>query len=452
MAFLNATAQTPKRTIQGDSLLKEIVAALPSDTIAVPVIDKPLFFNQNLVFKLRLDSIQKIVPLSYNEYVQNFIDIYSRRKDMMGKMLGLSNYYFPIFERALKAYNIPAEIKYLPIIESSMNPHAISRVGATGMWQFMFSTAKAYGLTMDNFVDERKDPIQASYAAAAYFRDAYEELGDWLLAIAAYNCGKGNVTRAIDKAGSRDFWVIRPYLPKETRDYVPAFIAAVYVMNYASTHNIAKQIPTINFKTDTIQVNHFVALADVAKAMNYEESTLFGLNPSYKKKIVNGTAAMPKRIILPRVEQADYVKVYDVLNADIETERDIILASTDDVRDLRKKAKSKPTAQITYYKVKPCQSLGSIADLYNVEVQDLKVWNNLKSNTIIPGQKLKIYGVASVPKPLTKSSYITYKVKLGDTLSGIAEKFDGATVANIKKVNRLTKATLQPGMLLKIKG
>jgi len=452
LAFLNATAQTPKRTIQGDSLLKEIVAALPSDTIAVPVIDKPLFFNQNLVFKLRLDSIQKIVPLSYNEYVQNFIDIYSRRKDMMGKMLGLSNYYFPIFERALKAYNIPAEIKYLPIIESSMNPHAISRVGATGMWQFMFSTAKAYGLNMDNFVDERKDPIQASYAAAAYFRDAYEELGDWLLAIAAYNCGKGNVTRAIDKAGSRDFWVIRPYLPKETRDYVPAFIAAVYVMNYASTHNIAKQIPAINFKTDTIQVNHFVALADIAKAINYEESTLFGLNPSYKKKIVNGTVALPKRIILPKVEQGDYAKVYEVLNADIETERDIILASTDDVRDLRKKAKSKPTAQITYYKVKPSQSLGSIADLYNVEVQDLKVWNNLKSNTIIPGQKLKIYGVASAPKPLTKSSYITYKVKLGDTLSGIAEKFDGVTVANIKKVNRLTKVTLQPGMLLKIKG
>ncbi|MBB2145865.1 transglycosylase SLT domain-containing protein [Pedobacter sp. LMG 31464] len=452
LAFLNAIAQTPKRTIQGDTLLKDITFSLPSDTIAVPIIDKPLFFNQNLVFKLRLDSIQKTVPLSYNEYVQNFIDIYSRRKDMMGKMLGLSNYYFPIFERALKAYNIPAEIKYLPIIESSMNPHAVSRVGATGMWQFMFSTAKAYGLNMDNFVDERKDPIQASYAAAAYFRDAYEELGDWLLAIAAYNCGKGNVTRAIDKAGSRDFWVIRPYLPKETRDYVPAFIAAVYVMNYASTHDIAKQVPAINFKTDTIQVNHFVALADLAKAINYEESTLFGLNPSYKKKIVNGTSVLPKRIILPKVEQANYAKIYEVLNADIAVEREIILASTDDVRDLRKKVSSKPTAKITYYKVKPNQNLGSIANQYHVEVQDLKVWNNLKSNTVIPGQKLKIYGAPSAPKPSIKSSYITYKVKLGDTLSGIAEKFEGATVANIKKVNRLTKATLQPGMVLKIKG
>lgn len=137
--------------------------------------------------------------------MQNYIDIYAGRKDMMGKMIGLSSYYFPIFEKALKSYNIPEEIKYLPIIESSMNPHAVSRVGATGLWQFMFATAKGYGLNMDNFVDERKDPIQASYAAAAYFRDAYEELGDWLLAIAAYNCGMGNVNRAIAKADSRDF-------------------------------------------------------------------------------------------------------------------------------------------------------------------------------------------------------------------------------------------------------
>lgn len=374
---------------------------------------------------------------------------------MMGKMLGLSNYYFPIFERALKAYNIPAEIKYLPIIKSSINPHAISRVGATGVWQFMFSTAKAYGLTMDNFVDERKDPIQASYAAAAYFRDAYEELGDWLLAIAAYNCGKGNVTRAIDKAGSRDFWVIRPYLPKETRDYVPAFIAAVYVMNYASTHNIAKQMPAINFKTDTIQVSHFVALGDVAKAINYEETTLFGLNPSYKKKIVNGTAALPKRIILPRVEQADYAKVYDVLNADIETERDIILASTDDVRELRKNKQivinNKPINSVIFYKVVPGQNLKNIADKYHIEVQDLKVWNDLKSSTIIPGQKLKIYNKEAAPK-LSKPAvnFLTYKVKQGDTLSAIAEKFVGATVANIKKINGLRRATLQPGMVLKI--
>jgi membrane-bound lytic murein transglycosylase D len=455
LAIFTAAAQTPKRTAQTDSILKNITTASRLDTVPVPVIDRPLIFNQNYIYKLRLDSIAKTVPLSYNEYVQSFIDIYSRRKDMMGKMLGLSQYYFPIFEKALKAYNIPAEIKYLPIIESSMNPHAISRVGATGMWQFMFGTAKAYGLNMDNFVDERKDPIQASYAAAAYFRDAYEELGDWLLAIAAYNCGKGNVTRAIDKAGSRDFWEIRPFLPKETRDYVPAFIAAVYVMQYANTHSIVMQTPAINYKTDTVLVNRFVALSDVAKAINHEESTLFGLNPSYKKKIVNGTDQLPKRIILPRVEQANYARLFEVLNTDLDMDKEIVLASTDDVRDLRKKGlanKQTAVAKTTnIHRVKPGQNLTIIANLYKVEVQDLKVWNNLKGTTVIPGQKLKIHGPAKeLDKSPTKVTYITYKVKVGDTLSGIAEKFDGATVANIKKINKLTKASIQAGMVLKI--
>lgn len=454
LVTLTAVAQNTKRTAQVDSALKNIAVASRLDTVPVPMVDAPLLFNQNYIYKLRLDSIAKTVPLSYNEYVQSFIDIYSRRKDMMGKMLGLSQYYFPIFEKALKAYQIPAEIKYLPIIESSMNPHAISRVGATGMWQFMFGTAKAYGLNMDNFVDERKDPIQASYAAAAYFRDAYEELGDWLLAIAAYNCGKGNVSRAMEKANSRDFWEIRQFLPKETRDYVPAFIAAVYVMHYPATHNIVMKSPAINYQTDTVLVNRFVALADVAKAINYEEATLYGLNPSYKKKIVNGTDLLPKRIILPKVDQADYAKLFDVLNTDLAVEREVILASTDDVRDLRKMAKTKKVEiekATTIHKVKPGQNLGLIANLYKVEVQDLKVWNKLKSNTVIPGQKLKVKGVEEeVIKPVIKARYITYTVKAGDTLSGIAEKFEGVTVAEIKKTNKLSKATIQAGMTLKI--
>ncbi len=453
LVVFTALAQSPKRTVQTDSILKKISSAPLSDTVSVPEIADVQFFNQNYIYKLRLDSIQKTVPLSYNEYVQQYIDIYSKRKDMMGKMLGLSNYYFPIFEKALNDYRIPDEIKYLPIIESSMDPHAVSRVGATGMWQFMFGTAKAYSLNMDNFVDERKDPIQASYAAAAYFRDAYEELGDWLLAIAAYNCGKGNVTRAIAKAGSRDFWTIRPFLPKETRNYVPAFIAAVYVMNYAKTHDIAYKEAAINFKTDTIQVNHFISLSDVAKAINYEDEMIYGLNPSYKKRIVNGTLDAPKRLILPKVAHLNYAKLYDVLNVDIETERTLILASTDDVRDLRKKkilVEAKPSANIVYHKVAPGQNLGSIANKFNVEVQDLKVWNSLKSNTIIPGQKLKVYGKISAKIATATVNYFSYTVKKGDTLSGIAEKFDGATVDNIKKINSLSKATLQPGMVLKI--
>lgn len=344
----------------------------------MPVIaETPTFPNHNFVYKTRLDSIQKTVPLSYNEFVQKYIDIYTERKDMMGKMLGLSGYYFPIFEKALKSYNIPEEIKYLPIIESSMNPYAVSRVGATGLWQFMFATAKGYGLNIDNYVDERKDPIQASYAAAAYFRDAYEELGDWLLAIAAYNCGMGNVNRAIHKADSRDFWEIRRFLPMETRNYVPAFIAAVYVMNCSGNHQIKADKPVFLKGTDTIQVNRFVSLPSLAEALDIEVSELCGLNPSYKKKIINGTAVSPKRVIMPRVNLTSYARVYDLLNNTApEADRKVILASN---------------SPIIYHKVRPGQNLSIIADKYHVEVQDLKVWNNLKGSVIVPGQRLKIY-------------------------------------------------------------
>ncbi|MCX2576329.1 lytic transglycosylase domain-containing protein [Pedobacter sandarakinus] len=423
-----------------------------TDTTAVPSIyENPLLMGQNYIYKLRLDSITKTVPLPYNEYVQQYIDIYAKRKDMFGKMMGLANYYFPIFDKALNDFNIPQEIKYLTIVESQMNPHAISRVGATGIWQFMFGTGKAYGLKMDNFVDERKDPIQASYAAAAYFRDAYEELGDWLLAIAAYNCGKGNVTRAMIKANSRDFWEIRQFLPKETRNYVPAFIAAMYVMHYSAKHQITAQACNMFLKTDTVQTNRFVSLANLAKALNVDETALFALNPSYKKKIVNGTDEDPKRIVMPKLRDIDFASVYEVLNeGDVEGSTQIIQASTDDVRDLRKlHAKTVTSSSVVYHKVVQGQNLTTVANKYGVEVQDLRVWNGLKSKTIVPGQKLKILA-RNVNRLKPPVSYLSYKVKVGDTLSEIAEKFDGATVQSIKRDNKLSKAGLQAGMVLKI--
>lgn len=365
-----------------------------NDTTSVPVLPEEIVFsNYNFTYKNRLDSIQQIVPMSYNEHVQKYIDIYSTRKDMMGKMLGLSSYYFPIFEKALATFDIPKEIKYLPIIESSMNPHAVSRVGATGLWQFMFSTAKGYGLNMDNFVDERKDPIQASYAAAAYFRDAYEEFGDWLLAIASYNCGSGNVRRAIEKADSRDFWELRKFLPLETRNYVPAFIAAVYVMNCPDKHEIKPKTAAFVKITDTVQVNHFVSIPELAKALEMDEDELSMLNPSYKKRIVNGTDETPKRIIIPRVSLGDYAQVYDILNSDVETNMKVVLAANDDKR-LSKKSKAAP--RFFFHRVSKGQNLSTIADKYRVEVQDLKVWNKLKGSTIVPGQKLKIYGATSL--------------------------------------------------------
>jgi membrane-bound lytic murein transglycosylase D len=391
--------------------------AISADTASVPLVDESLdLYNFNLNNKKRLDSIRKAIPLDYNEYVQKYIDVYTSRKNMMGKMLGLSSYYFPIFEQALKSYDVPDELKYLPIIESSMNPHAVSRVGATGLWQFMFTTAKGYGLNMDNFVDERKDPVQASYAAAAYFRDAYQELGDWLLAIAAYNCGAGNVNRAIAKANSRDFWEIRPFLPQETRNYVPAFIAAIYVMNFASQHQILEQKSPLAIKTDTVQVNHFVSLTALSEALEMETDALFVLNPSYKKKIVNGTEESPKRIIMPSAKLTNFAMIYEVLNntpTDVDTR--VILASNDDkrLRNHKRPAGTGAKAALAsaYHKVRPGQNLSNIADQYNVEVQDLKAWNKLKGSTIVPGQRLIISKKLAPARTEAKSGkrYISYK-------------------------------------------
>ena len=452
IGFVSVTSAQQKVKIDSLPKIQDNIF-INTDPVLVPLIyENPLLMGQNYIYKLRLDSITKTVPLPYNEYVQQYIDIYAKRKDLFGKMMGLSNYYFPIFDKALKDFDIPQEIKYLTIVESQMNPHAISRVGATGIWQFMFGTGKAYGLKMDNFVDERKDPIQASYAAAQYFRDAYEELGDWLLAIAAYNCGKGAVARAMIKADSRDFWEIRQFLPKETRNYVPAFIAAVYVMNYSNKHQISPQACSLFLKTDTVQTNKFVSLSELAKALNVDETALFALNPSYKKQIVNGTDEDPKRIVMPKLRDIDYAGVYEVLNnTELETNMRVIQASTDDVRDLRKAkaARTVSARSVVVHKVTSGQSLTTVANKYGVEVQDLRVWNGLKSKTIVPGQNLKIFA-KNVSRLKAPVSFLNYTVKSGDTLSEIAEKFNGATVQSIKRDNKLSKAGLHAGMILKI--
>ena len=389
-----------------------------NDTTTIPMVEEmPTFVNFNYVYKQRLDSIQQRVPLTYNEEVQKYIEIYSSRKDQMGKMLGLSDYYFPIFEQALKSQDIPDEIKYLPIIESSMNPRAVSRVGATGLWQFMFATAKGYGLNIDKYVDERKDPIEASYAAAAYFRDAYEELGDWLLAIAAYNCGRGNVDRAIKKANSRDFWEIRPFLPSETRNYVPALIAAIYVMNYSAEHDIESQQSALAVNTDTVLVDRFVSLPVLAKALDMEEALLFNLNPSYKKKVVNGSDAAPKRIVMPNVTVDNFTMVFNVLNDidDAEPKAKVVLASNDDSQ-MRNRKTGATAPALKYHRVSKGQSLSVIADKYNVQVQDLKVWNKLKSTQLMPGQRLivsKNKQLENIPASKAPKEYISYKNEPG---------------------------------------
>lgn len=376
-----------------------------TDTIMVPVLNPvPVSYYQSSIYKRRLDSIKKDVPLDYNEYVQSYIDTYlaSGQREDIGRVLGLSKYYFPIYEKAFRDAGIPEEIEYLSIVESQLNPYAVSRVGATGPWQFMTTTAKLYGLNMDAYVDERRDPIQSSYAAAAYLKDAYQEFGDWLLAIASYNCGKSNVIRAIEKAGANDFWSIRQYLPVETRGYVPAYIAITYVMNYYKKHNIVPQGCNIAMKTDTVLVNKYISLNSVSKVLSIDMPQLTILNPSYKRLIINGSIAAPKRLVIPQASKEKYGALYDALNADM-----------------------------TY---NAPQGSNGPSDGDQQTDRETRNYHKVKS----PSNKK------------TKRNYITYKVRRGDTLSAIANKFDTTSAEEIKEMNGLKDSRLQPGMMLKI--
>lgn len=396
----------------------------------------------------QLDSLQKDIPLSFNSHVEAFIKAYTgqRYRNHLAKMLGLAQYYFPIYDKVFEETQVPNEIKYLSIVESALNPHAVSRVGATGPWQFMFTTAKAFNLNIDNYIDERKDPYAASYAAAAYLKDAYQDFGDWLLAIASYNCGKGNVARAIQRLGDKEepnFWNIRRFLPAETRDYVPAFIALTYVMNNCQAYDILPTPCEMELTTDVIFIDKFVPLSGVAEALELDVNTLSLLNPAFKKHLINGTPEAPKRLVVPAVDKANYARLYAVLNTPSTESPKIIAASNADQR-------------IVYHKVRQGESLGSIAKKYNVEVQDLKAWNNLNRTVIVPGQRLQVSnmeGSAVKTASFTKKqrNYTTYKVKPGDSLSAIAQKYKGATVKNIKAMNNLKGNTLKPGMSLQIK-
>ena len=293
----------------------------------------------------------------------------------------------------------------------------------------------------------RRDPIQASYAAAAYLKDAYQEFGDWLLAIASYNCGKSNVEHAIDKAGSSNFWAIRQYLPVETRGYVPAYIAMAYVMNYYGQHDIIPQACDFSLNTDTVLVNKYVALNSIAQVLNIDLKELTILNPAYKRLIVNGTNAAPRRLVIPQIDKEKYGALYEALN----NSNLVVTTPRAAVAPYRESSGAKTPL---YHKVRKGETLRDIADAYGVEMQDLKVWNHLHGNKAVTGQRLKLRDSEDEPENKRSAkqnhNYVTYKVKRGDTLSGIAAKFDGASVEKIKSLNGLKKDHLQPGMTIKI--
>jgi len=402
-----------------------------------------------LTIEGRLKHIQKQVPLTYNDHIETLIEQYSteRYKSYFGRMMGLGAYYFEIYDQIFKETGLPSEIKYLSVIESALNPHAVSRMGATGPWQFMFATAKGYNLTMDSYMDERKDPISASYAASSYLKDAYAEFGDWLLAIAAYNCGKGNVTRAIKKSGldSPNFWQIRSYLPKETQNYIPKFIAMTYVMEFHVELGIVPLESSLPKQIEWVNVQQHVPITTIASALNVDQELIKTLNPAYKRGVIHGTELTPRRLILPAVSATQFDTLYMVLNHPESVK----------VIDSRMLASNADRGETLRHKVKRGETLGKIATHYRVTVQDLKAWNQLKNNTIMPGQHLDIHPSTPSASPrdtqqLASNSYLTYVVRSGDTLSGIAQKHSGNTVSSIKSLNGMKDNRLKPGMKLKV--
>lgn len=346
----------------------------------------------------RLQRMPTVMEMTYNEEVRACIDRYTARlRRSVSYMLGAVNFYMPIFEEALDAYQLPLELKYLPVIESALNPTAVSRVGATGLWQFMLTTGKAYGLEVTSLTDDRRDPVKSSYAAARYLRDLYQIFGDWNLVIAAYNCGPENINKAIRRSGGqRDYWAIFPYLPKETRGYVPAFIAANYVMTYYCDHNICPMRSRLPVKTDTVMVNRNITLDQIATACNLDIEMLRSLNPVYRRDIVPG-ASSPSAIRLPLADVGSLIDALDSIYA--HAAQNPVKRAEVEVNNERSPAvRERPArnnrnnggGRATYHTIRRGDTLSAIARRYGTTVNKIKQINGLRSNNIRVGKRIRV--------------------------------------------------------------
>lgn len=406
------------------------------------------------VYIKRLEQMNSFITLPYNSIVRNYIINYTEKMPKtIGSILGLSAYYMPIFEDIFIQYGLPQELKAMAVIESALNPVAVSRANAKGMWQFMYTTAKHYGLHIDSFVDERLDPVASAHAAARYLRDSYNIFGDWALAIASYNCGAGNVSKAIRRSGnSKDFWEIYPFLPRETRGYVPAFVAALYTLKYYKEHHLQPSPISLPPHVDTLHINKMLHLEQVSALAGIPMQELKDLNPQYVHNIIPGN----EREYILRIP-------YNYTNAFIDHEKEIYSYKADKYFNPVeiKKIKDGGTGERIVYKVKSGDVLGKIAMKYGTSVSKIKRWNGLKSDNIRVGQRLIIYrgGVGpqasssgSSVSTKTEGGYVIYTVRKGDNLWDIAKKFPGVSANNIMTLNKLGKnSKIYPGMKLKIK-
>lgn len=356
-----------------------------------PVFEKEVYID-------RLSRIPSIIEMPYNDVVQKFIDRYSGRlRHSVSYMLGASNFYMPIFEEALEAYELPLELRYMPVIESALNPTAVSRAGATGLWQFMLPTGKRYGLNVNSLVDERRDPIKSSYAAAQYLSDLYKVFGDWTLVIAAYNCGPEQVNKAIRRSnGERDYWKIYPYLPKETRGYVPAFIAANYIMTYYCDHNICPMKTRLPAKTDTLMLSKNVHLEQIAAVCGVNIDELRALNPAYRRDVIPGATEL-SCLRLPQTEVGKFIdnedSIYNHKSEELmakRTEVEVNKQAASTTSSKRSATRRRSRTRARYVTIRSGQTLSELAEKHGTTVSRLKRLNGLKGTSIRAGKKLRV--------------------------------------------------------------
>ncbi|MCF0172799.1 MAG: LysM peptidoglycan-binding domain-containing protein [Bacteroidales bacterium] len=418
----------------------------------------------------RLNRINSVVKVPYNDIVRSFIVLYTQKmsKDKIQRMLGLANYYMPTLEEIFAQEDVPVELTRLAVIESSFNVKAVSRARAAGMWQFMYATARQYKLQEDSYVDERFDYEKSAHAAARYMRDAYTIFGDWSLAIASYNCGPGNVNKAIKRSGGgKDFWEVYKYLPRETRGYVPAFVAAQYVLAYYKSHNLLPAKVSIPPQTDTFHISRPLHFGQISEVTGVSMETLSDLNPQYIKEFIPGDGKeyvlrLPYEYCMTFIENEDSIYTYkDSIYCQRVVEKGVGAPTSSYAR-----AAGSGGAQYVVHTVRKGETLGKIAAKYHTTVAKIKKDNGLRSDNLAVGKKLRIYGKGASPSTSTASSassaasttqqtasgsYVTHKVKSGETLGGIAQKY-GTTVARIKSDNKLSGNTIKVGQSLKIYG
>ncbi len=393
---------------------------------------------------------QTTIDLVYNKHVKSFIDVYAvRKREHTCRILGLADIYFPMFEQALDKYNMPLELKYLAVVESALNPRAGSHAGAKGLWQFMYATGKTYKLNVTTLVDDRMDPVKATEAACQHLLDLYKKYDDWFLALAAYNSGGGNVNKAIRRAGGlKNYWAIWPFLPRETRGYVPAFIAVSYVMSYSQEHNLYPTDPGIMADgVDSVTVHQPLHFDQLHEMLNIPMEDIKFFNPQYKASIIPANGKNPMSLRLPE----EYIDDF------IDNEKELYAFKTKKGIDREKlEEEMKKVSDRSVHIVKSGENLGSIAKKYRISVNQIKTWNNLKGTTIYPGQKLIVYssGAAKVQnnssKPASRSTEQSiHVVRSGENLSIIAKKYK-CSVSDLKEWNNLKSTTLKVGQKLKV--